>query len=373
MNTKKHTIYFDANASTPISPRALERFLEISKDCFANPSSITGPGRSAKNVISESRKMIANFLRCEKEEIVFTSGGTESIATLVHGISGERKGQIVTTQIEHKCVLESVKQTGKTVTYAPVDDQGNVDIVELEKILKKETSLLVFSLVNGEIGTIVSYEEIARLAKQYNTPFILDGVAALGKMPINIVEGVSAIAFSGHKCHGPKGSGFFYLKDTTPFSSYLKGGSQEMQKRGGTENTAAIASLAIAICEIHADVYSKLEKLRDYFEQKLLQVFPHSLINGKKNRISNTSNVFINDVEGDLLIMHLDRHGICASLGSACSSGSIEPSHVLTHIKGSAKYASSCLRFSFHKHNTFEEIDEVIRILTEYQKNTKIY
>lgn len=368
MKEHKDNIYFDNNASTPISQETLAVVTHTLKTMYGNPSSITKEGRTAKNQLILARKKIASFLKCSPNEITFTSGGTESIHSLINGICSGKKNPIITTAIEHKAVLHSVRNTGLEVQYLSVDVSCNPSISELLDLVNKGASAIVLSLVNGETGSILPLQEIAKIAHQFNVPLILDGVAALGKMEIPLYPGITGVAFSGHKCHGPKGSGFFYLAAKCPFTPIFKGGSQENSKRAGTENVAGILGLSKAVEEISIHRYSKLKALKERFEEQVKAIFPNSSINGGDNRVSNVSNIFFKDIDGDHLLIYLDQNGITASLGSACSSGALEPSHVLLGIGCSQNHARSSLRFSFNWMNTFEEIDRACYMIEKYKQ-----
>ncbi|MCH9616706.1 MAG: Cysteine desulfurase NifS [Chlamydiia bacterium] len=362
-------IHFDNNATTPLSEGALKAVIEALEAIPGNPSSITSRGRYAKGKILTARKDIANFLKSHPEEIFFTSGGTESIQTLIQGICAKRSGPIITTSIEHNAVLGCTEKLDKILLDTRSPDIYCIE--EIESSLQKGAAAIILSLVNGETGAILPIEKIARLAKQYTTPLIIDGVAALGKMPIQLHEGITAMAFSGHKIHGPKGSGFCFIKKGTPFSPLLTGGKQEHNLRAGTENTPAILGLAQAVKEIHVDTYSYLKNLRDYFEIEIQKVFPTSSIHKAPLRICNVSNIHFEDIDGDHLLIYLDQNNIAVSLGSACSSGSLEPSHVLLGLGYSRRHASSSIRFSFSKQNTKEEVDQLIKVLHMYQSFLK--
>ncbi|MCH9812269.1 cysteine desulfurase [bacterium] len=361
---KTKPIHFDSNATTPLSPGVLKVILNAMEHISGNPSSITTSGRAARTKVVEARTSIAKFLGAGKEEIFFTSGGTESIQSLIFGIIKKGAGPTLSTSIEHSAVLKALENY-ETI-HLDTTKKEVYDLEEIERRAKKGLSAMVFSLVNGEVGTILPLEEIANIAKKYDIPLIIDGVAALGKMPICLYEGITAMAFSGHKCHGPKGSGFCYLKKGTSFSPLLSGGKQEMGLRGGTENVPAILGLAQAVKEIDPANYEKLQLLRDSFERKIQEVFPNCIIHKRGPRISNVSNIHFPDEDGDHLLIYLDNKGISASLGSACSSGTLAPSHVLLGLGYSSKHALSSLRFSFHKYNTQEEIVQTIQVLKNY-------
>jgi cysteine desulfurase len=367
MGEVKRNIFFDNNSTTPISGEMLDEYIRNSLKYYGNPSSITSEGREAKGLLINSRKKIAKFFDCLPSEIIFTSGGTESLYTIIHGICAHTDGQIVTTKIEHKAALEAIKSTGKKVAYLPVDFEGIPNLEDLKKEIEAPTSAIVLSLVNGETGAVLPLREISEISSKFHIPLIIDGVAALGKMPIILYPGVTAIAFSGHKCHAPKGTGFFYLKENTPFTPLFKGGNQENNKRAGTENVVSILTLATAISNSLFDNYELMRDLRDYFEEKVKEIFPECEINCSGKRVTNVSNIYFKDIDGDHLLIYLDQNGITAALGSACSSGSLEPSHVLLGMGYGNSRARSSLRFSFSKLNTVEEINKLCDILKIYK------
>ncbi len=366
---KEINIYFDNNATTFISSRALSTMIETLQSVQGNPSSITRDGRFAKNLLMKAKKELALVLKCNFEELTFTSGGTESIHTLIHGICSTRKGKILTTKIEHKSVLESIKKLNGEIVYIPVDEKGApLPSLISEVLADGSISAIILSLVNGETGAMLDLKEIAELAYQHNIPLILDGVATLGRAPIELMRGITAIAFSGHKCHGPKGTGFFYLKDKTPFHPLFKGGMQESGFRAGTENLPGILALVEAVKEINESSQTYMLELRNTFEKKIKELFTEATINGGTNRVCNVSNVHFKDIDGDHLLIYLDQHHITASLGSACSSGTLEASHVLIGMGFSNEHARSSIRFSFSKMNTLEEIEMVCEILKKYKE-----
>lgn len=365
---KKRSIYFDNNATTPLLESVIKKMLFAHKELFGNPSSVTKPGRKSKNYLNDSRKKIASFLGCESSEITFTSGGTESINSLITGLSKGRSGKIISTKIEHKCILETLKQMPNEKHFLDVDACGKIDLCSLKEALETKTSVVVLSLVNSEIGTILALKEVAEITSHFDVPLIIDGVAALGKMPLQLYDGVTAMAFSAHKIHGPKGAGFFYLKKDSTFSPSLFGGMQESQKRAGTENVAGILGMTEAIEQISNEDMVFIKDLRDTFEKGILEIFPSAQINGDHHRACNISNVYFKDFDGDHLLIYLDNQGISVSLGSACTSGSLEPSHVLIGCGFSPKKAASCLRFSFSKLNTVEEVHETLCVMKEYVK-----
>jgi cysteine desulfurase len=368
MTENTDNIHFDSNAGVPVSAGVIKVIIESMENVTGNPSSITKTGRYAKGKIVEARASIASFISCSPSEIFFTSGGTESIHTLIRGICTKRSGPIITTSLEHRAVLDCVEGLKRDVIYLNTKFPEIYSLEEIESLAKNGAAAIILSLVNGETGAILPIQAIAAVAKKFEIPLIIDGVAALGKMPIKLHDGITAIAFSGHKIHGPKGSGFCYLKKNTPFTPLFTGGKQELGIRAGTENTPAILGLARAIKEIHPDTYFYLKNIRDSFEEEIQKVFSTCTIHKSPSRICNVSNIHFEDIDGDHLLIYLDQNNISASLGSACSSGSLEPSHVLLGLGHSRRHASSSLRFSFNKLNTIEEINQVIKVLKVYKQ-----
>ena len=362
-------IYFDNNATTPIDPKVLEAMLADYDGSARNPSSVTTWGREGRAKIGLARRQISKFLDVDMNSIVFTSGGTEGLYFAILGYYKKRPGHIITTQIEHVALLSAVKSLNAKTTYVEVDQRGTPTIYAIEKALRKDTTMICISSVNNETGCLYPLEEIAALAKEHNIFLIVDGVAMLGKAPITLFEGISAMVFAAHKCHGPKGSGFVYLKDPKGFPPLFSGGHQEQSLRAGTENLPGILGLAEAVNQISDSTYSKITHLRDAFEMEMRSILPEVLVNGKNPRSSNTVNLYFPNVDAEALLIYLDQNEVIVSMGSACSSGSLEPSHVLLGMGYSKERALSSLRFSFSRMNTMEEIDYFFQILSGFHSN----
>lgn len=365
---EKNFIYLDNNATTELDPQVAPLLQEKRP---LNPSSTHFLGRKAQQLLQQARKDIAHYLQVFPEEIFFTSGGTESLNLLLQGFSpNSPPGKIVTTKIEHAAVLKALlemEKKGYQISYVPIDPQGCVATEEVEKQLSSQVQLLVFSAVNTETGVKNPIKELSFLAQKRSLPLVVDGVGLLGKEPFQIYPGISAMAFSAHKFHGPKGIGFFYANSSYPFHSLLKGGEQEYHKRAGTENLNGILAMAKAI-ELLKDLpttYLRVQKLRDLFEEKIFTSLPYVYRNGEGPRIANTSNLSFLGVEGETLLIQLDQHQILASHGSACSSHALEPSRVLLEMGLGLERARSALRFSLSRLTTQEEIEKAAQVVCE--------
>jgi cysteine desulfurase len=360
-------IYLDNNATTGVDPRVLEAMLQELSMVPANPSSTHFFGREARHRLLRAREQIAHFLKVKPQEVIFTSGGTESLNLILRGAFEHfPKGAVISSNVEHASVfhtLEAFKKKGWQIHYLPVGPFGALNIEQLEKALDANTRFIVLGAVNSETGVKIDLEKIAKLALFAGIPLVIDGVALLGKELFDIPEGVSAMAFSGHKIHAPKGIGFAVIRSSFRFPSVFTGGEQEYSKRAGTENLSGIIGLAKAIELLSLELPSataKMQALRDRLEQGLKEKFPSLLINGDGPRICNTSNLSFPGVDGENLLMSLDLAGIAASHGSACSSGALEPSRVLINMGVSTQLARSAIRFSLSRWTTDEEIKTCI-------------
>ena len=368
-------IYLDNNATTRVDPKVLEVMLKELTSLPKNPSSIHYAGRQAQKLLLDARLIISRFLKVTSSEIVFTSGGTESMNLLIKAsLNNSPKGHIITTNLEHSCVdqtLSHLESKGFELTYLSPGKWGSPHPKEIENAIKNTTQLIVLSAVNNETGVKIDLEGVAAVAKHANIPLILDGVALLGKEPFDIPSGVTGMGFSAHKIHGPKGVGFAFLRKGFKWSSFLLGGHQERGIRGGTENLAGILGLAraVSLLDKHLDAFSgHLLFLRNLLESELKKEVPDLIINGEGPRISNTSNICFPYIDGEALLIHLDMHNIAVSKGSACSSGALEPSRVLLNMGFPKNHAQSSLRFSLSRMNTQEEIKQTVNRITHYLK-----
>ena len=369
-------IYFDNAATTKLDDEVLKEMLPYLKDNYGNPSSIYKLGREARKAIEDSREKIAKVLNCKANEIYFTAGGSESDNTAIKGIAKANKkrgNHIITSKIEHPAVLETCKQLEKEgfeITYISVDEKGIVDLEELKKSIKPTTILITIMFANNEIGTIQPIEEIGKIAKGNNIYFHTDSVQAVGSIKIDVQKlKIDSLSLSGHKFYGPKGVGALYVKTGVPFEKFISGGHQERNKRAGTENVAGIVGIgkAIELAYENLDEYNKkIKELRDYYVKQVEEKIPYIKINGDmEKRLPGNSNISFRFIEGEGLLLNLDLKGICASSGSACTSGSLDPSHVLLAIGLPHEIAHGSLRVSIGKYNTKEEIDYLIENLME--------
>ena len=369
-------IYFDNAATAKLDDEVLKEMLPYLKDNYGNPSSIYKLGREARKAIEDSREKIAKVLNCKANEIYFTAGGSESDNTAIKGIAKANKkrgNHIITSKIEHPAVLETCKQLEKEgfeITYISVDEKGIVDLEELKKSIKPTTILITIMFANNEIGTIQPIEEIGKIAKGNNIYFHTDSVQAVGSIKIDVQKlNIDSLSLSGHKFYGPKGVGALYVKTGVPFEKFISGGHQERNKRAGTENVAGIVGIGKAIELAYENLdenNKKIKELRDYYVKQVEEKIPYIKINGDmEKRLPGNSNISFRFIEGEGLLLNLDLKGICASSGSACTSGSLDPSHVLLAIGLPHEIAHGSLRVSIGKYNTKEEIDYLIENLME--------
>ena len=364
------TIYFDNNATTQVAEEVLEEIQPLFCQLYGNPSSMHTFGGQIGRRIGQAREQAAGLLGCEPSEIVFTSGGTESDNTAIKGTLAAlpHKRKIITSRIEHPAVLtvcRELENQGYTVVELPVDKEGQLDIEQLAEELDNETALVTIMYANNETGVIFPIDQISRLTAEKGVVFHTDAVQAVGKIPLNLSKSnIDLLSLSGHKLHGPKGVGILYVRKGTRLSPYMLGGHQEAGRRAGTENVPGIVGLGKA-CELAAKSIekenSKVRKLRDKLEGEILKKCPDSWLNGdKEHRLPNTANISFEYIEGEAILLMLDKYGICASSGSACTSGSLEPSHVLRAMGVPFTAAHGSIRFSLSRYNTEEEVDYTI-------------
>ena len=346
-------VYLDHNASTPVHPEVLEAMLPYFTDRFGNPSSIHGFGRDARDGVESARERVASFLRVGKEEIVFTSGGTESDNVAVKGIAAARgRGHIVTSAVEHHAVLRSVQaleKAGFEATYVPVDGQGMVDPDDVRRALRPDTIVVSIMHANSEVGTIQPVAAIGRLARERDIPFHVDAVQTFGKLPLDLdALGIDLLSFSSHKIYGPKGIAGLYIRKGTKMASVQHGGEHERRRRAGTENVPGIIGLGKAV-EVRArDMAAeepRVRALRDRLWAGLERRVPEMRLNGHPTeRLPGTCNVCFRHIESESIVLGLDLKGIAVSAGSACTSGSIEPSHVLVAMGVPLDWAMGTVR-----------------------------
>ncbi len=363
-------IYVDNNATTRVAPEVVEVMLPYFSDFYGNPSSMHTFGGGVERELKKARAQVAELLGALPEEILFTSCGTESDSTAIHAAlcaHPDRK-HIVTTRVEHPAIKSLVEHLGKNgyrTTFVPVDRQGRLDLDVLYKSLCDDTAIVSIMWANNETGTIFPVEEIARKVHRRGIAFHTDAVQAVGKIPINMTDSaIDMLSLSGHKLHAPKGIGVLYVRKGIRFAPFLMGGHQEGGRRAGTENSAAIIGLGRAArlaMDTMVEENTRVRALRDKLESGLLQRVPDSLLNGDPdNRLPNTTNISFEYVEGESILLLMDQHGICASSGSACTSDSLEPSHVLRAMEVPFTAAHGSIRFSLSIYNTEEEIDFII-------------
>lgn len=369
-------VYFDNSATTRIDEEVLREMMPFFKENYGNASSIYKLGRTSKKAIEESREKIAKAINANPEDIYFTAGGSESDNTIIKGIAhfNKNKGNhIVTSKIEHPAVLETCKQLeqeGFEVTYINVNNNGIIDLEELKKSITENTILISIMFANNEIGTIQPIKEIGEIARKHKIVFHTDAVQAIGSVPIDVKKlNIDSLSMSAHKFYGPKGIGALYVKNGIKFRKLIAGGHQEKDKRAGTENVAGIVGMGKAI-EIATNNIAgnneKIQKLRDYYISEIKEKIPNIKINGDlEKRLPGNANISFESIKGDSLLFNLDLKGICASSGSACTSGSIDPSHVLKAIKAPENFLNNSLRISIGKYNTKEEVDYLIKNLIE--------
>ncbi|MGB9500109.1 MAG: cysteine desulfurase NifS [Dissulfuribacterales bacterium] len=366
-------IYMDNNATTKVAPEVLDAMMPYLKDNYGNPSSIHTFGGAVGREIVLAREKVASLINAEPGEIIFTSCGTESDSTAINAAirSNPGKKHIITTRVEHPAVknlYEYLAKNGYRVTWVPVDKEGGLDLAFLYSHLTDDTAIVSIMWANNESGVIFPIEEIAEKLRGQGIVFHSDAVQAVGKVPVDVRQtGVDMLSLSGHKIHAPKGIGVLYVRKGTKFSPFLIGGHQERNRRGGTENVASIVGLGRAselASEQLEDMNTRVKALRDRLEEGLLQNVPNTLRNGKKDsRLPNTTNVSFEYVEGEAILLMLDQLGICASSGSACTSGSLEPSHVMRAMGVPFTAAHGSIRFSLSTYNTEKEVDFVIENL----------
>jgi cysteine desulfurase len=367
-------VYMDHNATTPVRPEVLEAMMPFFQEQFGNASSIHWAGREVKKYLDEAREKVAALLHALPEEVVFTGCGTESDNLAIKGVAlalRERGRHIITTQVEHHAVLHTcqfLEKMGYQVTYLPVDGDGLIDLEELRRAITEETVLITIMFANNETGTLFPVEEIGKIAREKGVIFHTDAVQAVGKLPVDLQQlPVDLLSLSGHKIYAPKGIGAQYIRKGTQITSLIHGGAQERNRRAGTENIPYIVGLGKASEIALRDGPKRrayLSALRDRLHQGLDKQIPHMKLNGHATqRLPNTLNLSFLYIEGESLLLNLDLEGIAVSSGSACTSGSLDPSHVLLAMGMPHEIAQSSIRFSLGWNNTEEEVDYVAEVL----------
>ncbi len=374
-------IYFDNNATTPVAPEVLDEMLPYLREFYGNPSSMHTFGGQLHRKIEDARAKVADLIGAEPEEIIFTSCGTESDNTALMSTveSYPQKRHVITTRVEHPAVLNFCKhlsRKGYRVTFLSVDNSGRLDMDEFLKAADDDTAVVSIMYANNETGVIFPIPEIGDILRKRGIVFHTDAVQIAGKVSLNIKElHINMLSISGHKLHAPKGVGALYVRKGTRFYPYIIGGHQERGRRAGTENVASIIALGRA-CELAKEHLGKeadyLRRLRDKLEGALLKLCPDTQINGDvENRLPNTTNISFKYVEGEAILLRLDEYGICASSGSACTSGSLEPSHVLRAMGVPYAAIHGSIRFSLSRYNTEEEVDKVIEVMPSIIKELR--
>jgi len=376
-------VYFDYNATTPVEPEVLDAMLPYFSGEFGNAASIHTPGQRARGAVETAREQVAALIGARAQEIVFTSGGTESDNHAVFGVvvqaflpvptskNPDPSPHIITTAIEHEAVLnacQALEKSGVRVTFLAANREGQIDLDELRQAVRPETVLITVMHANNELGTVQPLEEVGRIAKERDIYFHTDAVQSAGKVPIEVNQlGVDLLSLSAHKFYGPKGIGALYIRGGTRLRQLLYGGHHQRGFRPGTENVAGIVGLGkaaeIARESLAADA-RRVSTLRDKLEQGLLARVPHARVNGgASSRTPNTTNLVFPGIEGEALLIALDLKGLACSTGAACSSGAVEPSHVLTAIGLPPEEARASLRFSLGRHTTEQEIDFALQVV----------
>lgn len=357
---KEGKVYLDNNGTTFLDPKVLSTFVDALQNIQGNPSSVHSYGQHAKMALNNARRTLAEAFKVEPAEVIFFSSATEALNTFIRGAI-KKGSHLLTSNLEHAAVYSTAKvleKEGSEVTFLQPGMKGAPTVEEVEKGLRPNTHLIALMSVNNETGVKTDIEAIANLAHRRKIPLLVDGVAQVGKEPVSIFPGIGAFCGSGHKIHAPKGIAFAFVRKSFPFTPLLTGGEQEGGRRGGTENLAAILALEEAVrifLENQDSAISHMLHLRTLFEKGLMEL-PNVEINGKGPRICNTTNATFVGMEGEVLLAKLDLAGICASHGSACSSGALEPSRVLLNMEIPLSKAASALRFSFSRFNIEKEV-----------------
>ncbi|MBR1983628.1 MAG: cysteine desulfurase NifS [Clostridia bacterium] len=375
-------IYFDHAATTPVDKRVFEKMVPYFTEIFGNANSQHAFGREAVSAVDEARDTIAKLINCKPSELYFTSGGTESDNWALRGVANAYKNKgnhIIISPIEHAAMLVTAKaleKQGFKVDYMKVDEYGFVDLEHLKSIMTDKTILVGCMLANNEVGTIEPIAEIAKIAHEYGALCFTDAVQAAGVLKIDVKElGVDLMSMSSHKIYGPKGVGALYIRNGVKVDSIITGGHQERTKRGGTTNVAGVVGFGeafkIAVSEIDKN-FEYVSGLRDHFIERVLKEVPYVKLNGpRENRLPANADFSFKYIEGESILFSLDLAGISVSSGSACSSGSLEPSHVLLALGVPEGLAHGSIRFSFGKHNTIEEVDYAVDVLRDSVKRLR--
>jgi cysteine desulfurase len=367
-------IYMDYNATTPVRPEVLDAILPFYREEFGNPSSVHWAGRAVSGAVEKAREQVAKLINCSPAEVVFTSCGSEGDNMALKGTVAalqDKGNHIITTAVEHPAVLETcqyLEKNGCDLTFLPVDGDGMIDLKQLEDAITEKTILISAMWGNNETGTLFPVEEIGRIARKRKVRFHTDAVQAVGKIPVDVQKaGVDLLVLSGHKIGAPKGVGAIYIRRGTRMTPLIHGGHQERNRRAGTHNVAGIVGLGLA-CELAGqnleENAERMARLRDKLEQGILDQIPDVKVNGHRTqRLPNTLNVSFAYIEGESLLLNFDMKGVAASSGSACTSGSLEPSHVMGAMGVDVALAHSSTRFSLGPDSKEEDVDYILEIL----------
>ena len=374
-------IYFDNNATTAVAPEVVEAMMPAFGPLYGNPSSMHTFGGQMGRYLNTAREQVGQLIGADPEEIIFTSCGSESDNAAWYSATETQpeKRHVITTKVEHSAVLaygHHLEDKGYDVTWLGVDDKGQIDLAELESAIRPDTALVSMMYANNETGTIFPIDKVAQIVKSHGVQLHVDAVQAVGKEVIDLKKlPVDYLALSGHKLHAPKGVGVLYVRRGTRFRPFLKGGHQERGRRAGTENVPYIIGLGKA-CELAGanieQERTQVAAMRDRLQAGLLAAIPNCKVNGDEaHRLPNTVNVSFEAVEGEALLLQMDQYGICASSGSACTSGSLEPSHVLRAMGVPFTYAHGSVRFSLCRYNTEAEVDRVLEVMPKIVHNLR--
>lgn len=373
---EKRFVYADNSATTKISKEVLDAMMPYLTEGYGNPSSIYKLGRDSKRAIETAREKCAAALGCSPSEIYFTGGGSESdnwaLTGTAHKLAPTGKKHIITTAVEHHAILHTcaaLEKEGFEVTYLPVDSEGKISLTELENAIRPDTALVSIMYANNEIGVINPISEIGKICRKKGVLFHTDAVQAVGNVPINVTEqSIDMLSLSGHKIHAQKGVGILYIRKGITLPNLINGGGQERSKRAGTENVPAIVGLGVALENAVSDIPGKIEKvskMRDRLIDGLLKMERTRLNGSRTDRLCGNVNISVEGVEGESLLLSLDLKGICASSGSACTSGSLDPSHVLLALGLPHEVAHGSLRLSISDETTDEDIDYILEVVSE--------
>jgi cysteine desulfurase len=368
----KKRVYLDNNATTPVLPEVLEAMLPFYSEHFGNASSIHRNGQETRGAVERARVSVAELLGCHASEIVFTSGGTEADNLAIFGMV-KAGDHVITSSIEHHAVLHASKHHGENggeVTFIPVDARGLIDPADVKRAILPNTKLISIMLANNETGVLEPIAEIAKVAAEADVYFHTDAVQAAGKIPLEVNElGCDLLTISGHKIHAPQGTGALYVRKGTQIQPVLHGGTHERSRRAGTENVPGIVGLGkaaeLALAGLQSGSDAKMAEARDRLERQLLQIEATGLNGEGAPRVPNTMNVYFDGIDGEALVIALDLKGLAVSGGSACSSGAIEPSHVLSAMGLRPDRAKASIRFSFGKQNTPEDSDFAVALVSD--------